>query len=175
MAFLAQFFGGLNHIFQTDTKALTYLAHYLVHNTFHFECCKDLSLALFCSAYILHRSAKSLLIINSVVTCMPMTHRFTWSLSNSASHIYCYKTISTALISSCLDYCNSLLNNIAKRDLAKLQQEQNCLAHVILKAPQFSPSLTLLKQLHWLSVSHQINFKLFTLTFLLQPPYLASG
>ena len=31
------------------------------------------------------------------------------------------KTISTALISSRLDYCNSLLNNIAKRDLAKLQ------------------------------------------------------
>ena len=32
------------------------------------------------------------------------------------------KTISTALISSRLDYCNSLLNNIAKRDLAKLQR-----------------------------------------------------
>ena len=30
--------------------------------------------------------------------------------------------ISTALISSRLDYCNSLLNNIAKRDLAKLQR-----------------------------------------------------
>ena len=45
------------------------------------------------------------------------------------------KTISTALISSCLDYCNSLLNNTAKRDLAKLQQIQNCLAHLVLRAP----------------------------------------
>ena len=64
------------------------------------------------------------------------------------------KTISMALISSRLDYCNSLLNNIAKRDLAKLQRVQNCLARVVLRAPQFSPSLPLLKQLHWLPVSY---------------------
>ena len=65
------------------------------------------------------------------------------------------KTISKtkALISSRLDYCNSLLNNIAKRDLAKLQRVQNCLARVVLRAPRFSPSLPPLKQLHWLPVS----------------------
>ena len=44
------------------------------------------------------------------------------------------KTISGALISSRLDYCNSLLNNIAKRELAKLQRVENCLAHVVLRA-----------------------------------------
>ena len=55
------------------------------------------------------------------------------------------KTISTALISSRIDYCNSLLNNIAKRDLAKLQRVQNCLVRVVLRAPRFSPSLPLLK------------------------------
>ena len=38
------------------------------------------------------------------------------------------KTISNALISSRLDYCNSLLNNIAKQDVSKLQRVQNCLA-----------------------------------------------
>ena len=42
------------------------------------------------------------------------------------------KTISNALISSRLDYCNSLLNNIAKQDLSKLQRMQNCLARVLL-------------------------------------------
>ena len=31
----AQLFGGLNNIFQTYIKVLTYLAHYLAHNTFH--------------------------------------------------------------------------------------------------------------------------------------------
>ena len=88
------------------------------------------------------------------------------------------KTISTALISSRLDYCNSLLNNIAKRDLAKLQRVQNCLARVVLRAPRFSPSLPLLKQLHWLPVSYRINFKLSTLAYRAlstqQPFYLAS-
>ena len=88
------------------------------------------------------------------------------------------KTISTALISSRLDYCNSLLNNIAKRDVAKLQRVQNCLARVVLRAPRFSPSLPLLKQLHWLPVSYRINFKLSTLAYRAlstkQPSCLAS-
>ena len=88
------------------------------------------------------------------------------------------KTISNALISSRLDYCNSLINNIAKQDLSKLQRVHNCLARVILRAPRFSPSLPLLKQLHWLPVNYRIKFKLCTLTFralaIHQPPYLAS-
>ena len=88
------------------------------------------------------------------------------------------KTISNAVISSRLDYCNALLNNIAKQDLSKLQRVQNCLARVVLRAPRFSPSLSLLKQLHWLPVNYRIKFKLSTLTYralaIHQPPYLAS-
>ena len=55
--------------------------------------------------------------------------------------IFTAKTLSTALINSRLDYCNSLINSIAKRDLAKLQRVQNCLARVVLGTPQFPPSL----------------------------------
>ena len=81
-------------------------------------------------------------------------------------------------ISSRLDYCNSLLNNIAKQDLSKLQRVQNCLARVVLRAPSFSPTLPLLKQLHWLPVNYTIKLKLPTLTYhalaIYQPPYLAS-
>ena len=56
--------------------------------------------------------------------------------------VFCFlKTISNALISSPLDYCNSLLNNIAKQDLSKLQHVQNCLARVVLRELRFSPSL----------------------------------
>ena len=85
------------------------------------------------------------------------------------------KTISNALISSRLDYCNSLLNNIAKQDLSKLQRVQNCLARVVLRAPRFSPSLPLFKQLHWLPVNYRIQFKLSTRALAIhQPPYLAS-
>ena len=54
------------------------------------------------------------------------------------------KTISTALINSRLDYCNSLLNNIAKRNLAKLQLVQNCLA-------RFSRRLGFLHHYHYLN------------------------
>ena len=94
------------------------------------------------------------------------------STANSA------KSISNALISSRLDYCNSLINNIAKQDLSKLQCLQNCLARVVLRAPRFSPSLPLLKQPHWLPVNYRIKFKLSTLTYRIlaihQPPYLAS-
>ena len=47
-----------------------------------------------------------------------------------------------------------------------------------LRAPRFSPSLPLLKQLHWLPVNYIIKFKLSTLTYralaIHQPPYLAS-
>ena len=75
-------------------------------------------------------------------------------------------------------YCNSLINNIAKQDLSKLQRLQNCLARVVLRAPRFPPSLPLLKQLHWLPVNYRIKFKLSTLTYralaIYQPPYLAS-
>ncbi len=90
------------------------------------------------------------------------------------------KTISNSLLrpTSRLDYCNSLINNIAKQDLSKLQRVQNCLARVVLRAPRFSPSLPLLKQLHWLPVNYRIKFKLSTLTYralaIHQPPYLAS-
>ena len=60
--------------------------------------------------------------------------------------LYTAKTISTTLISSRLDYCNSVLNNIAKSDLAKFQRVQNCLARVVISAPHFSPSLPILEQ-----------------------------
>ena len=69
------------------------------------------------------------------------------------------KTISNALICSRLHYCNSLLNNIAKQNLSKLQRVQNCLERVVLRAPRFSLSLPLLKQLHWLPVNYRIKFK----------------
>ena len=62
------------------------------------------------------------------------------------------KTIATALVSSRLDYCNSLLHNVAIKDITKLQRVQNCLARVVTRSPRLSRSLPLLKSLHWLPV-----------------------
>ena len=88
------------------------------------------------------------------------------------------KTISVALINSRLDYCNSFLNNFGKQNLSKLQREQNCLARVIRKTSRFSPSLPLLKQLHWPPVVYRITFKLATVTqrtlSTQQPTYLVN-
>ena len=58
------------------------------------------------------------------------------------------KTFATALVSSRLDYCNSLLYNIAQKNIAKLQRVQNCLARVVTRSPRFSRSVPLLKALH---------------------------
>ena len=48
------------------------------------------------------------------------------------------KTIATALVSSILDYCNSLLYNTASKDIAKLQRVQHCLARAVTSSPRFS-------------------------------------
>ena len=88
------------------------------------------------------------------------------------------KIIATALISSRLDYCNSLLHNIAIKDITKLQRVQNCLARVVTQSPCFSRSVPLLKSLHWLPVRYRIIFKICTITYQAlstkQPAYLHS-
>ena len=65
--------------------------------------------------------------------------RIRWFISLSFA-----KTIATALVSSRLDYCNSLLYNTANKDVAKLQHIQNCLARVVTRS-HFSHSVPLLK------------------------------
>ena len=75
------------------------------------------------------------------------------------------KTIATALVSSRLDYCNSLYHNIALKDISKLQHVQHCLARVVTLSPHFSHSAPLLKSLNWLPVRHHIIFKICTITY----------
>ena len=99
--------------------------------------------------------------------------RIRWYMSLSVD-----KSIATALVSSRLDYCNSLLHNIAIKDITKLQRVQNCLARVVTRSPRFSRSVPLLKSLHWLPVRYRIIFKICTITYQAlstkQPAYLHS-
>ena len=74
------------------------------------------------------------------------------------------KLLANALVSSRLDYCNSLLSGIADTDLAKLQCILNRLAHVVTKSPAFSCSVPLLRSLHWLPVKYGVYFKICLLT-----------
>ena len=58
------------------------------------------------------------------------------------------KQIAVALVSSKLDYYNSLFHNMSEKDIAKLQRVQNCLARIVTKAPRFNRSVPILKRLH---------------------------
>ena len=75
------------------------------------------------------------------------------------------KQIAVGLVSSKLDYCNSLFHNMPEKDIARLQRVQNCLARVVTEAPRFSRSVPILKRLHWLSVKFRIHFKICAITF----------
>ena len=85
--------------------------------------------------------------------------------------------LANALVSSKLDYCNSLLHSLPGVHLNKLQRVQNALARVVTKSTRFTGTESLLEQLHWLPIASCIDFKIATLTYkavhLKQPPCLA--
>ena len=88
------------------------------------------------------------------------------------------KLLASALVSSRLDYCNSLLYGIADIDLTRLQRVQNQLARLVTKSPPFTRSIPLLRSLHWVPVRFRILFKINLLTYKTlrekQPAYLHS-
>ena len=85
--------------------------------------------------------------------------------SLSSDQVDLAKQIAVALVSSKLDYCNSLFHNMAEKDIARLQRFQNCLARVVTKAPRFSRTIPILKRLqHWLTVKLRIHFKICPIT-----------
>ena len=64
--------------------------------------------------------------------------------------------LANSLISSKLDYCNSLYNGISQANLNKIQRIQNTLARVV---------TPILKKLHWLPIKQRIDYKLCLLTY----------
>ena len=85
-------------------------------------------------------------------------------------------TLANALVSSRLDYCNSLFYGISKQNKLKLQVVQNTLCRIVTRSSRFAHITPLRKELHWLPVSARINFKLCLLTYkalnFSQPTYL---
>ncbi|XP_074496848.1 uncharacterized protein LOC141770897 [Sebastes fasciatus] len=80
-------------------------------------------------------------------------------------------------ISSRLDYCNSLLYGICTTSINKLQPVQNAAARLLTHTKSWHHITPVLKDLHWLPVSHRITYKILTLTYKalhqLAPPYLS--
>ena len=87
------------------------------------------------------------------------------------------KSIAVTLVSSRLDYANSVLFGTSAANFHKIQRVQNTLAKIVLNNSSL-PSAIALRQLHWLPVKQRIYFKIATLTYrTLQsgsPSYLSS-
>ena len=79
--------------------------------------------------------------------------------------------VANALISSRLDYCNSLFRSLSSRDLRKLQCVQNTLARVVTRTKKYEHITPALKKLHWLPIKHRIIFKTATIIY----KFLSSG
>ena len=63
-------------------------------------------------------------------------------------------------------------------NLNRLQRVQNFAARIVTKSPRLTPSLPLLKELHWLPISFRIQFKVLLFVYKsinkLAPPYLSN-
>ena len=68
-----------------------------------------------------------------------------------------------AVISSRLDYCNSLLFNISKSNMYKLQKVQNAAARLVAGTRKRQSVSGVLRDLHWLRVESRIIFKILLL------------
>ena len=79
--------------------------------------------------------------------------------------------VANALVSSRLDYCNSLFRSLSKFNLHKLQCIQNSAARIVSNTCRYTSITPVLKKLHWLPVEQRIVFKTVTLVY----KYLHTG
>jgi hypothetical protein len=86
------------------------------------------------------------------------------------------KTLVQALVTSRLDYANSLLYGLPKSSLNRLQRVQNMAARVITQSSRRAHITPVLIQLHWLPVPYRITYKVLIMTFkalhCLSPTYM---
>ena len=89
-----------------------------------------------------------------------------WFLTHDVSVL-----VANALVSSHLDYCNSLFRSLAQFNLCKLQCIQNSAARIVSNTSRYTSITSVLKKLHWLPVEQHTVFKTATLIY----KYLHTG
>jgi hypothetical protein len=73
--------------------------------------------------------------------------------------------LANALVSSRLDYCNSLFQALTQQQCHRLQSIQNILCRIVARLPRRAHVSTAMKGLHWLPVRQRILFKINCLTY----------
>ena len=92
-------------------------------------------------------------------------------------HIQCFLSydmsvmVANALDSSRLDYCNSLFYSLSSKNIARLQNIQNCLARFVSGASRFSHVCPILKSLHWLPVKQRSLLLIYKFLITGKPKY----
>jgi len=73
--------------------------------------------------------------------------------------------LANSLVSSKLDFCNSLYADLPISTIRPLQLVQNSLARAVYSSRKFDHVSPLLRSLHWLPISQRISYKIALLTF----------
>ena len=100
---------------------------------------------------------------NVCKSCFVKLHDFRhvrWFLTHDVSVL-----VANALVSSRLDYCNSLFRSLSKFNLHKLQCIQKSAARIVSNTSRYTSITLVLKKLHWLPVEQLIVFKTATLVY----------
>ena len=90
-------------------------------------------------------------------SCFLKLHDFRhvrWFLTHNVSVL-----VANAIVSSWLDYCNSLFRSLSKFSLCNLQCIQIGTARIVSNNSQYTSITLVLKKLHWLPVEQRIVFK----------------
>jgi len=74
-------------------------------------------------------------------------------------------TVVHAFVTSCIDYCNSLLYDISDYNINRLQQIQNNTARIVTNTRKYDHITSILQKLHWLTVRQRIHFKILLITY----------
>ena len=111
----------------------------------------------------------------TAVCCTYFHIRNIGKIWNLLSYNAC-STITHALISCRLDYCNSLLYNVPMHQTDRLQRLQYQCARILTKSARREHITPVLKSLHWLKIQDRITYIILMLTYKLyyniEPTYL---
>ena len=69
-----------------------------------------------------------------------------------------------ALITSRLDFCDSILYSLPDKKIERLQRIQNQAARMLKRIPSRNHITPVLRELHWLRIYDRISFKILLLT-----------